>query len=36
MHWGEQVRLAICERFPQAEVLVHKDPVRRPETPTAD
>lgn len=33
---GEQVRLAICERFPQAEVLVHKDPVRRPETPTAD
>src|SRR5690554_6640125 len=24
---GEQVRLAICERFPQAEVLVHKDPV---------
>ncbi|PAU87716.1 divalent metal cation transporter FieF [Pseudomonas sp. WN033] len=24
---GEQVRLAIMERFPQAEVLVHKDPV---------
>ena len=24
---GEQVRLAIIERFPQAEVLVHKDPV---------
>ena len=23
---GEQVRLAIVERFPQADVLVHKDP----------
>lgn len=34
---GEQVRRAIEQRFPQADVLVHKDPVEwHPETPTAD
>lgn len=34
---GEQVRHAIEKRFPQADVLVHKDPVdQNPQTPTAD
>src|SRR5690606_1050979 len=36
---GEQVRHAIIRRFPQADVLVHKDPVHETaaaQTPTAD